>query len=75
VPDPSDAPLPASVCPLCGSDNACGLVAGAGSCWCFTASIPVAALDRVPEAARDRRCICAACAGQIGVVPASPVET
>jgi hypothetical protein len=54
---------------LCGGPNGCGLAAGGTTCWCFTASIPAAALERVPDTARDRSCICpdcarSACAGQ-----------
>jgi len=68
--------LPAQdTCPLCGGPNGCGLAAGATPCWCFTASIPAAALERVPDEARDRRCICAACAGQTAARSASSVET
>jgi hypothetical protein len=31
-------------------------------CWCTQAAFPTALLDRVPEAARGRACVCAACA-------------
>ena len=54
VPDPAAAPSSQDVCPLCGGPNDCGLAAGADTCWCFTASIPAAALERVPDEARDR---------------------
>jgi hypothetical protein len=75
VADPAGA-LPAQdVCPLCGAANDCGLAAGASTCWCFTATIPAAAIAQVPEAARDRSCICAACAGQTEAAPPSPAET
>ena len=71
-----DAAPSEDICPLCGGPNGCGLVAGADTCWCFTASIPPAALERVPEAARDRSCICAACAaGQTAAARAIPVES
>jgi hypothetical protein len=63
------------ICPVCGGPNGCGIAAGASTCWCFTAAIPAAALERIPDEARDRSCICAACAGQTGAVPASPDET
>jgi hypothetical protein len=56
------ADIEPGICPICGSGNACGLVAGASTCWCFTTPIPPAALARVPDAARDRSCICQACA-------------
>lgn len=74
VPD-SAAESPArDTCPICGGPNACGIAAGDTTCWCFTASIPAAALERVPDEAKDRTCICAACAGQTDAGPASPVE-
>jgi hypothetical protein len=69
VNEPPHALPPPTVCPLCGGDNACGMAAGDASCWCFTASIPAAALDAVAEAARDQRCICAGCAGRMGADP------
>jgi hypothetical protein len=75
VPEPDAANPAQDTCPICGSENDCGLAAGDSTCWCFTAAIPPAALERIPDAARNRRCICAACAGQAGAAPASPVET
>jgi len=80
VPDPAAASLSQDTCPLCGGPNRCGLAAGADTCWCFTASIPPAALAQVPEADRDRRCICAACADRAGAgqttdAPASAIES
>jgi len=74
VADAASAPPARNTCPLCSGPNGCGLAAGGTTCWCFTASIP-AALERVPDEARDRRCICAACAGQTAARPASPVES
>jgi hypothetical protein len=61
MPEPS-TPSPASRCPICGNDNACGLAAGQTTCWCFEATIPADVLDRVPPEARDRSCICPTCA-------------
>jgi hypothetical protein len=79
VPDLPSVPVAQSLrpdtCPVCGGPNGCGIAAGASTCWCFTASIPAEALDRIPDEARDRSCICAACAGQTGAMPASPDET
>jgi hypothetical protein len=78
VPDPaavSAAPIVRpDICPVCGEPNGCGIAAGATTCWCFTASIPASALERVPEAARDRSCLCAACAGQTAATPPAPVD-
>ena len=49
-------------CPLCGGGNACGMLAGATPCWCTELAIPTATLERIPEAARGRACLCRACA-------------
>jgi hypothetical protein len=49
-------------CPLCGEHNACGMAAGAGSCWCFSTKVPADVLERVPQEARDKVCVCEACA-------------
>jgi hypothetical protein len=48
-------------CPLCQGDNACGIAQGKDSCWCMTRVIAKDALERVPEAARERACVCEAC--------------
>jgi len=79
VPNPA-APLAEDTCPLCGGPNGCGLAAGASTCWCFGAAIPAAALERVPDEARDRRCICATCAeagraGQTAAPGTSSIES
>ena len=58
-------PVPAGVCPLCGAGNACAMAGGGGTdlpCWCVAASFSDDLLERVPPAARERACICAACA-------------
>ena len=68
VPESSEASPTAGVCPLCGHDNACGLVAGNTTCWCFEAKIAAEVLDRVPPEARDRSCICPSCAAA-AIVP------
>jgi hypothetical protein len=51
-----------SRCPLCGGPNDCGIALGKSVCWCFSAVIPAEVLAQVPEAERDRGCICRACA-------------
>ncbi|UJR82703.1 cysteine-rich CWC family protein [Sandaracinus amylolyticus] len=48
-------------CPLCGGDNECALLAGGGTCWCFSAKLAPEACERVPEAARGVACVCRAC--------------
>jgi hypothetical protein len=51
----------ASVCPLCGGPNACGVAAGKGVCWCFSVEFPEHALSTLPEAQRMQSCVCERC--------------
>lgn len=54
-----------SRCPLCGESNACAMADPAtagGPCWCTAATISDDVLDRVPEEARRKACICPRCA-------------
>lgn len=58
------APDPlAKTCPLCGADNQCAMANGKPpeSCWCQSVQIDPEALARVPEASRNKHCICQAC--------------
>jgi prepilin-type N-terminal cleavage/methylation domain-containing protein/prepilin-type processing-associated H-X9-DG protein len=51
-------------CPLCGGPNDCQLCspdAPKGPCWCTRVEVPDALLARVPEALRNRACICRKC--------------
>lgn len=61
----SSAPLPNTVCPLCGGANEC-TPAASGSfdtpCWCQTASIDPEALARVPKERVNVACLCPRCA-------------
>lgn len=66
----SDAGPPADRCPICGEANECGMAAGESTCWCFEAVIPERMLDRVPEQARDRACVCPRCASAASSEPA-----
>ena len=53
-----------SLCPLCGRPNACQLcstAASKGPCWCFEVEMPAELLARVPEALRNRACVCKEC--------------
>ncbi|MEK7347175.1 MAG: cysteine-rich CWC family protein [Pseudomonadota bacterium] len=56
------------LCPLCGQANACAMAspetAAPGPCWCTRVDFSPELLKRVPEPARHRACICAACAQQ-----------
>lgn len=68
---PMSAPLDPRRCPLCQGDNACGLALGKESCWCMTRRMDETVLDRVPEQARNRACVCEAC----GASPDEPGGT
>ena len=53
-----------SLCPLCGEANECQLCSPAaykGPCWCAQVEVPAELLAQVPEALRNRACICAGC--------------
>ncbi|MFZ6045443.1 cysteine-rich CWC family protein [Pseudomonas sp. CR3202] len=59
------APSDPTRCPLCGQSNQCTLadLSRAGQdCWCFTAQIDPAALERIPPQDLDRACLCPRCA-------------
>ena len=66
MPQPA-APDPTH-CPLCGRANLCAMQAERltgvkqGPCWCTQVDFNRAVLARIPEAARDKACICQACA-------------
>jgi hypothetical protein len=51
-------------CPICGGNSEGAMVkdATAAECWCYTAEINDEAMQRVPEDARGKVCICARCA-------------
>ena len=63
MPAALSTPLTPSACPLCGQANECAIAAGrpAESCWCMTQAIDPAALAALPQEARGKVCICAAC--------------
>ena len=54
-------------CPLCGGDNRCAMEIQRATgveqapCWCTSFTFSAELLDRLPEAARNQACICAAC--------------
>lgn len=64
LPMSSDAEPQAKLCPLCGKPNGC-MLAGhktyKGPCWCTTIRVPGALIALVPEAARNKACICRKC--------------
>ena len=49
-------------CPLCGGPNDCGVAAGKGVCWCFSATVRSDVIERVPEELRGAACVCSTCA-------------
>ncbi|NQY02133.1 MAG: cysteine-rich CWC family protein [Halieaceae bacterium] len=53
-------------CPLCGADNHCAIAAGKNAiqCWCMRTEFPQTLLDRVPDEAKNRVCICERCVQQ-----------
>lgn len=58
------AAFDAGLCPLCGRPNACQMcstAAAKGPCWCYEVELPAELLARVPEAFRNRACICRDC--------------
>jgi hypothetical protein len=57
-----DPPVDPTLCPLCGESNACGAAAGEATCWCFDAVVPTEVLERLPDAARGKACVCRRCA-------------
>lgn len=50
------------VCPLCKKENECGMANGLESCWCFNVIIAENILEKIPEEAKNRACICRQCA-------------
>lgn len=51
------------LCPLCGRDNGCAVSRGEdpARCWCMTARIPAALLERIPAEHRGKTCVCLSC--------------
>jgi hypothetical protein len=56
-------------CPLCGQQNLCAMEVERNTgvkqppCWCSQTRFDASVLRKVPEQARGKACICAACAG------------
>jgi hypothetical protein len=55
-------------CPLCGQVNQCAMEVERetgvkqGPCWCTQATFAADLLEKIPQEARGKACICAACA-------------
>ncbi|MEL0167942.1 MAG: cysteine-rich CWC family protein [Pseudomonadaceae bacterium] len=67
-----NATLNTSACPFCGGSNACA--ADSGACWCFALEVPAALLALVPEAQRNRACVCQRCIRAFQADPQSFAE-
>ncbi len=56
------------LCPLCGEPNECAMEVERASgvmqppCWCSQVKFEASLLSRIPEHARGKACLCAACA-------------
>ncbi len=68
-------------CPLCGQPNACAMATpkiGAETtapCWCTLVEFSADLLKQVPEAARNKACICAACVAKSQDALPDPLQT
>jgi hypothetical protein len=61
-----------SECPLCGLNNQCGMVAGSPDpCWCSGVTIGAEILARIPEALKNRTCLCPSCARMLESIAGS----
>ena len=60
----SPIPFDPTRCPLCGKANSCVLAAGGQiqDCWCLQTLVEATAVERLPDAERNQRCLCPACA-------------
>ena len=56
-------PVDPKLCPLCGKPNKCERVVceAAENCWCAKVIFSQELLDRVPEEAKRKACICREC--------------
>ena len=63
--------IDSSKCPICAEPNQCAqeIAKATGkppeTCWCMTATFSPELLDRVPEEAKNKACICSKCASPI----------
>jgi len=64
---PMDKVIDPSKCPICNGANQCAqeIAKATGKpqepCWCMTATFSAELLDRVPEEAQNKACICKTC--------------
>ena len=68
-------------CPLGGQPNACAMTtpntgaAASSPCWCTLVQFSADLLKQVPEAVRNKACICAACVAKSEDTPQDPLQT
>jgi hypothetical protein len=64
MPEPNGHNLTPALCPLCGRNNDCAVLAGrpVEACWCAVVPIPPSLRARIPPERRGKACICRACA-------------
>ncbi len=61
------SPVDPNLCPLCGQPNQCAMEVAQATgvkqppCWCSQVRFDATQLARIPEAARGKACLCAAC--------------
>jgi len=59
---------PPDLCPLCGQANECAMEVERATgvkqppCWCMSVDFTAELLAKVPQDAKNRACICPACA-------------
>ena len=64
----ADLSVDPSICPLCGQSNLCAMEVEQATgvkqppCWCSAVRFDATQLSRIPELARGKACLCAACA-------------
>ena len=58
-------------CPICHEPNLCAMEKAKAldtkpeRCWCMDANFTPVVMDKVPEAAKGKACICAKCAEEV----------
>ncbi|OUM09227.1 helicase [Pseudomonas syringae] len=60
------------LCPVCGFSNQCSLADPRTvdqPCWCFSERIDPALLAALPDAVRNKACLCPRCAGIMDATP------
>ncbi|MFC1996399.1 cysteine-rich CWC family protein [Chloroflexota bacterium] len=55
--------LDTAICPLCGEPNHCAMAADANTsgCWCESIIFPEELLEKIPENAVRKTCVCQKC--------------